>query len=142
MPLEGLVHVSELSWDKIQDPNTVVSKGDKVKVKVIDGKRGGRANSDRLAFSMKQAGDDPWIKAAKSYKVEQKISGKVTKVTDFGVFVSIVPGVEGLIHITKIPPDRKLKVGDKVEAIVEEFDSKEKKISLGLVLTQKPLLYK
>lgn len=134
--VEGLVHVSEISWDRVKDPHTVLSKGDKVKVKVIGTKSG------KLALSMKQALKDPWDEVEKNYKVEQKILGKVTKTTDFGVFVQLEPGIEGLVHITKIPPDHKIKTGDEVNAVIEEVDSKQRKISLGLVLTQKPLLYK
>lgn len=136
IPVEGLIHVSEMSWEKIEDPKTAIKKGDKVKVKVIGGK------NNRLALSMKQAMSDPWDTIEDNYKVEQKITGKVTRMTDFGVFVQIEPGIEGLLHITKIPPDHKMKTGDEVKAIIEELDAKARKISLGLVLTQKPLLYK
>lgn len=136
IPIEGLVHVSEMAWEKIQDPFSSFRKGDKIKVKVIGTKSG------KLALSIKQAQKDPWSLAAKNYKVDQKITGKVTKVTDFGVFLQLEPGIEGLIHITKIPPDKKLKIGDEVKAQVEEIDPKTRKLSLGLVLTQKPLLYK
>ena len=136
IPVEGLVHVSEVSWEKVQDPHTVINKGEKIKVKVI-GSKGGK-----LALSIKQALKDPWDEVDDNYKVEQKVTGKVAKITDFGMFLQLGPGVEGLIHITKIPPDKKFRVGDKVDATIEEIDAKHRKISLGLVLTQKPLLYK
>lgn len=134
--VEGLVHVSEISWEKVGDPHTVIQRGDNVKVKVIGTKNG------KLALSIKQALKDPWDEAAKKFKVDQKITGKVVKLTDFGVFVALEPGIEGLIHITKIPPDQKFKVGDEVKATIEEIDGKQRKISLGILLTQKPLLYK
>ncbi len=136
IPIEGLVHVSEMAWEKVQDPFSSIKRGDKIKVKVIGTKSG------KLALSMKQAQKDPWNEVAKNYKVDQKVTGKVTKLADFGVFLQLEPGIEGLIHITKIPPDHKLKMGDKVKATIEELDTKSRKISLGLVLTQKPLLYK
>ena len=136
IPLEGLVHVSELAWEKVGRPSDVVRKGQKVKVKVISTKGG------RIALSMKQAQDDPWTNIGKKYKVEQKVTGKVVKMTDFGAFVQLEPGVEGLIHITKIPPEQHLRVGDEVKAVIEEIDTVQRKMSLGIVLTQKPLLYK
>lgn len=134
--IEGLVHVSELSWEKIENPSTLFKKGQKVKVKVLAG-RGGK-----LSLSIKQASVDPWEKAGKKHKVEEKVKGRVVRVSDFGAFVAIEPGIEGLIHITKIPPTKHLKVGDQVECYIEEINLKEKRISLGLVLTQKPVGYK
>ena len=134
--VEGLVHISELSWSKVENVSDLVSVRDKVKVKVI-GTRDGK-----LSFSIKHAQKDPWDEAAKEYPAEKKVSGKVTKITDFGVFVSLEPGIEGLIHITNIPPGKKLSYGDEVNCYVQEIDPKAKKLSLGLVLTEKPVGYK
>lgn len=134
--VEGLVHISELSWDKVKKVSDVVSEGKEVKVRVI-----GIADN-KLALSIKQAQEDPWDKAAKKYKVDKKVKGTVRKLSDFGAFVRLEPGIEGLIHLTKIPPDQKLKVGDEVNVYIEEIDSKNKKISLGLVLTAKPVGYR
>lgn len=136
VPLEGLVHVSELEWNKVDNPEDVVSEGDKVKVKLI-----GKKNN-KLAFSIRQTMEDPWEKITKKYAKDKQYDGKVAKQTDFGVFVALEPGVEGLIHITKIPPDKKLRRGDEVKVYVEDINEKEKKISLGLVLTTKPVGYK
>jgi ribosomal protein S1 len=136
VPLEGLVHISELSWEKVEKPGDVVRIGDKIKVKVI-GK-----SSGKLALSVKQIQDDPWKGADKKYKKEKKVKGKVTKLSDFGVFVALEPGLEGLIHTTKIPPGKKLAKGDEVNVYIEEVDVKGRRISLGLVLTQKPVGYK
>lgn len=136
IPLEGLVHVSELEWNKVDSPEEVVRVGDKVKVKLI-----GRRNS-KLAFSMKQVKEDPWTQVSERYVKEKEYRAKVVKVSDFGVFVELEPGVEGLIHITKIPPDKKLKIGDEARVYVEELDKETKKLSLGLVLTEKPVGYK
>ncbi|MFC1600514.1 30S ribosomal protein S1 [Patescibacteria group bacterium] len=136
IPLEGLVHVSELEWDMVDNPEDVVNEGDKVKVKLI-GKR-----NNKLAFSIRQTEEDPWEMITKKYKKEKQYDGKVTKVSDFGLFVALEPGVEGLIHITKIPPDKKLRRGDEVKVYVEDIDEKEKRLSLGLVLTAKPVGYK
>lgn len=134
--IEGLVHISELSWGRVERTSDVVEKGDKVKVKVI-GKHDGK-----LALSIKQAGDDPWTLATKNYKKDAKITGKVVRISDFGVFVELEPGVEGLIHMTNIPPATKLSEGQEVKCYVQEIDSKNKRLSLGLVLSSKPLGYK
>ncbi|KKQ94543.1 hypothetical protein A2865_02910 [Candidatus Woesebacteria bacterium RIFCSPHIGHO2_01_FULL_39_17] len=136
IPLEGLVHISELSWEKVSSPDDVVSQGDKVKVKIV-AKRNGK-----LAFSIKQALEDPWEKVEKKYKKDKRVRADITRVTDFGVFVQLEPGIEGLIHITKIPPGKKLVKGDKVDVYVEDIDKENRKIALGLVLTEKPVGYK
>ena len=134
--LEGLVHVSELSFSKVNLPKDVVAEGDKVKVRVLASREG------KLAFSIKQAQKDPWSEVEAKYKVEDKITGKVTRISDFGAFVELEPGIEGLIHITKIPPTHKLAVGQEVKCIIEEVHPKDKRIALGLVLTSIPVGYK
>ena len=134
--LEGLVHVSEISYSKVALPSDVVSEGDKVKVKVIAMKDG------KIALSMKQAEKNPWSDVEKKYKPEDKVTGKVVRISDFGAFVELIPGVEGLIHITKIPPTHKLEVGQEVKCTIEEVNLKDKRISLGIVLTTAPVAYK
>ncbi len=134
--VEGLVHISELSWGRVEKVSDIVEKGDKVKIKII-GK-----NAGKLAFSIKQALKDPWEEAVKKYKPEDKVKGKVVRISDFGAFVELEPGVEGLIHITKIPPATRLSEGTEVNCYIEEIDTKSKRLSLGLVLTSKPLGYK
>lgn len=136
VPLEGLVHISEMSWDKVDNPEDVVKVGEKVSVKVIGKKKG------KLALSMKQRKTDPWDEISKKFKKEDRLTGKVMKMTDFGVFVQLEPGVEGLIHVTKIPPGKSFAKGEEAEVYIEEIDEKEKKISLGPVLTAKPIGYK
>jgi len=134
--IEGLVHISELSWEKIERPSEVFKLGQKVKVKVL-GIRDGK-----LALSLKQAQENPWENVSKKFKVDDKVKGTVTKNSDFGTFVKLAPGIEGLIHITKIPPATKLNVGDAVNCYIEEIDTKNKRISLGLILSVKPVGYK
>lgn len=136
VPLEGLVHVSELSWDKVRRSDEVVSVGDKVNVKVIAKARG------KLAFSIKQTIEDPWERIEEKYHKDQKVEGEVVRQNDFGVFVALEPGVEGLVHITKIPPSARYERGQKVDVYIEEVDKENKRISLGLVLTSKPIGYK
>lgn len=134
--VEGLVHVSELSYSKVNLPSDVVKEGDKVKVRVL------AAHEGKLALSIKHAGRDPWSEVETKYKPEAKVTGKVARISDFGVFVELEPGVEGLIHITKIPPTHKLVVGAEVKCTIEEVNLKDKRIALGLVLTSVPVGYK
>lgn len=136
VPVEGLVHISEMSWEKVDTPSSLYKVGDRVKVVVIGKDEG------RLSFSIKQMKHDPWESVDKKYKKDMKIKGKVIKQSDFGVFVELESGIEGLVHITKIPPGKRLRKGDNVDVYVEDVDKKNKKISLGLVLTQKPVGYK
>lgn len=136
VPLEGLVHISELSWSKVEKVSDQVSVGDSVKVKVI-GK-----NDGRLALSIKQAQDDPWDTIKKKYKKDTKVEGEIVRMSGYGAFVKLEDGVEGLIHLTKIPPGKKLEKGQKVKVYVEDLDEKKRKMSLGLVLTAKPVGYK
>lgn len=134
--VEGLVHVSELSYSKVALPSDVVHEGDNVKVRVL------AAHEGKLALSIKSAGKDPWSEVEEKFKPEDKVTGKVVRISDFGVFVELVPGVEGLIHITKIPPTHKLVVGAEVKCTIEEVNVKDKRIALGLVLTTAPVGYK
>lgn len=134
--LEGLVHVSELSWDKVAKPSEYYSQGDKVEVVVL------AKEGKKLSLSIKQTENDPWGNIEEKYAKDTKHTGQVTRVSDFGVFVHLEHGVEGLIHITKVPPGQKLEEGKDVNVYVEDVDSKAKKISLGLVLTAKPVGYK
>lgn len=136
VPVEGLVHISEVSWGKTENIRDVLKEGDTVPVKVIGSRDG------RLSLSIKHAKVDPWSTVAKKFKKDEKYKGVVTKVSDYGVFVALEEGVEGLIHITKIPPGMNLRVNDEINVIVEDIDANNKKIALGLVLTAKPVGYK
>lgn len=134
--IEGLVHVSEISFSRVNLPSDVLKEGDKVKVKVLAGHEG------KLALSIKQAKKDPWEEVETKFKPEDKVTGKVVRLSDFGAFVELEPGVEGLIHITQIPPTTKLSVGSEVKCTIEEVNKKDRRIALGLVLTQIPVGYK
>ncbi|MBM3205728.1 S1 RNA-binding domain-containing protein [Candidatus Shapirobacteria bacterium] len=137
-PLEGLVHISEISWEKVDDPSKFYKQGDKVKVQVllVD------ENNGKLNLTMKQLEKDPWVEIEKKYPVESKVKGEVTRVAPFGAFVLLDKGVEGLIHSSKLPAEKILKVGEKVDCFVESIDKKNRKMSLGLVLKAKPVGYK
>ena len=134
--VEGLVHVSELSFSRVNLPSDIIHEGDKVQVKVL------AAHEGKLALSVKQAKKDPWEGVEKKYKSEDKVTGKVVRISDFGVFVELEPGIEGLVHITQIPPTYKLSVGAEVKCTIEEVNLKDKRIALGLVLTSVPVGYK
>ena len=136
--LEGLVHISEISWEKVDDPNEYYKEKDEVKVQVL----GVDEKSGKLNLSIKQLKPDPWEKIEKKYPIEGKVKGEVVKLAPFGAFVHLEPGIEGLIHLSKIPVEKSLKVGDKVSCYIESIDKENRRMSLGLVLTQKPVAYK
>jgi small subunit ribosomal protein S1 len=110
--VEGLVHVSELSFSRVNLPSDVIHEGDKIKVKVL------AAHEGKLALSIKHAQKDPWDGVEAKYKPEDKVTGKIVRISDFGAFVELESGVEGLIHITQIPPAYKLVVGAEVKCTV------------------------
>lgn len=136
--VEGLVHISEISWEKVTNPHQYFNIGDKVSVLLL----GIDETAGKLNLSLKQLVSDPWAEAAKHFRHDQKVLGIVSKVADFGVFVKLEPGIEGLIHITKIPPERQLKVEEEVECLIEAVNLEQRKISLSLVLKEKPAVYK
>lgn len=137
IPVEGLVHVSEMSWVKVNRPEDIVSVDDEVEVYILGTEKG------KLSLSMKSGAKDPWFAIDERYHPDDKVKGRVVRVSDFGAFVELEPGVEGLIHITKIPPATILKEGSEVNCYVEEVDSKNQRIALGIIVTTaKPVGYK
>ncbi len=132
-PMDGLVHMSELSWKRNIKPKEMFKKGDPVKVKVIGIDR----EKNRLSLSIKQTQDDPWLSAADRWKPNDRATGIVTNVTDFGAFIEVEPGIEGLIHIgdlswTRIKHPRDvLRKGQEVEVVVLDVDMEKKRMSLG-----------
>lgn len=136
--LEGLVHISEIAWEKVGNPSDYFKIGDKIRVLVISTE----AVSGKLNLSIKQLTADPWQELIKKYSLEQEISGQVSRISGFGVFVELEKGIEGLIHISKIPPQVELKFGEKVTCVIEEIDNQKRKISLALVLKEKPVGYR
>jgi len=134
--IEGLVHISEVSWQKVDSLTDLFQPGQKVEVKVISLEDG------RIQFSIKQLLPDPWDELEKKYPVDSKLSGKVARLTSFGALVQIELGIEGLVHISKIPPELPINEGDKIDVYIESIDKKSRRISLGLVLSQKPIGYK
>ncbi len=131
--LEGLVHISEISWNRIEHPSQVLKPGQEVDVLVMDI----NPQERRIALSIKRLQPDPWVGVEERYKVGQIVRGKVTNVSDFGVFVEVERGLEGLIHISElaegnfIHPRNVVEEGDEVVAQVLEVDEKNYKLSLS-----------
>jgi small subunit ribosomal protein S1 len=138
--VEGLVHVSEMSWKKdIKDPSKIIKVGDTVEAVVLSIARDDR----RISLGMKQTKPDPWSTVDEKFKVDQKVVVKVTNLKDFGVFVQLIDGVEGLVHINDFFWDKKvkkasdyLKKGQKVEAVIRTIDRKNRRISLSIKHTK------
>ena len=136
--IEGLVHISEISWDKLEDSTKGFSVGQETEVIVVSKDE----EAGRLNLSIKQLSEDPFAETLKKYTKEQKVVGKVTKATPYGIFIALEDGVEGLMHISKIPPNMTLNVGDKVECEVESVDAATRRVALVPVVTEKPILYR
>jgi len=137
--VDGLVHISEISWEKVRDPKNHFKKGQKLKVMVLSIDK----DSGKLNLSVKRLSDDPWAKIEKKFKVGSKHKGKVIRVEPFGVFVNFEAGVDGLIHISKIPAGEEPEVGKSVDVFVETVDSENRRMSLSMVLkTTEKLIYK
>lgn len=136
--LEGLIHISEISWEKVDDPNKHFSVGDEVEVEVI----GVDEDTGKLNLSIKRLKDDPWDDIKDKYAEGTKHTGKVVRMAPFGVFVNFEPGIDGLIHISKMPADREFEVGEEVDVYVEKLDVENRRMSLGVVLHEVPVGYK
>jgi small subunit ribosomal protein S1 len=137
--IDGLLHITDMAWGRLQHPSEVVKVGDKVKVVVLkyDPQR------ERVSLGMKQIMTDPWTKAAENYPVSTRFRGKVVSVTDYGAFVELEKGVEGLIHVSEmtwskraVHPSKVVNVGDSVEVQVLGVDEANRRISLGLKQTE------
>jgi len=135
--LDGLVHISEISWEKIDNLPEIYKIGDETKVVLIN------KNDGRLQFSIKRLQKDPWSDIAKKYPLEKEINGEVVRIAGFGALVRLEPGIEGLVHVSKISPGAKLELGQKVGCYVESLDVENRRLSLGLVMTGKKMpIYK
>jgi len=133
--IDGLLHITDMSWRRINHPSEMLSIGDTVKVKVKDVDR----DSKRVSLGLKQLKPDPWKNVMETYQIGNQVTGKVVSLTDYGAFVELETGIEGLIHVSEMSwtkhikhPSEVMKVGQEVDAIVLEVDEKARKISLGL----------
>jgi len=133
--IEGLLHISELSWTgRIKKPSDVIAMGDTVKVQVIDIKK----EEQKISFSLKSLEPNPWPEIAERYPEGSIVKGKVYNITDFGAFVELEPGIDGLLHISNITdgdikhPSEVLRKGQKIDVMVLEIDPENKRIALGM----------
>ncbi len=132
--MDGLVHVSELSWRHVNHPGEIVTVGDKVRVKVLDVDHG----KERISLSIRQTAEDPWETFARDASVGSVVEGKVTKTVPFGAFVSVGDGVEGLVHVSEIAahhvesPELELSIGQEVNVKVTEIDADRRRVSLSI----------
>jgi small subunit ribosomal protein S1 len=132
--IDGLIHISELSWSHVNHPSEVIEIGETVRVKVLDIDR----ERQRISLGLKQTQEDPWQRVVDSYRPGDALDGTVTKVVAFGAFVEIVPGVEGLVHISELAehhvesPGEVVSPGDKVRVKILEIDEERRRISLSI----------
>ncbi len=135
--LEGLVHISEISWEKVSDLSLMFRAKDKIKIKLIN------KDDSRLQFSIKRLTDDPWAVIEEKYPKDKECEGEVVRIANFGALVKLETGVEGLIHISKLTGGVSVKEGEKVQVYIESIDVQKRKISLGIVETNKKnVIYK
>ncbi len=138
--VDGLVHVSELSWKHIDHPSEVVEVGDQVEVEVLDVD----LDRERVSLSLKATQEDPWQKFAREHAVNENVDGEVTKLVPFGAFVKVADGIEGLVHISELAerhvevPEAVVNVGDQIEVKVIDIDTVRRRISLSLKQAQAP----
>jgi small subunit ribosomal protein S1 len=130
--IEGLIHISEISWERVANPSDHLKVGDEVDAKII------AIDKDRLSLSLKQLQDDPWLTEIDKFKVGDEIEGTVTRITPFGAFVQIGPAVEALVHVSELgkngdaDPEKVFKLNERKEFKILEIDKENRKISLSL----------
>lgn len=129
---DGLLHISEMSWGRVENPKKVFNVADKVTVLIKD------INGDKIALSLKFPEENPWVTAAEDFAVGNVVKGKVARMTDFGAFVELAPGVDALLHVSQISrehvakPSDVLSIGQEIEAKVVDFNDEDRKISLSM----------
>ncbi len=136
--LDGLVHISEIAWEKVDRIEDYVKVGQEVKVKIISVDK----NTGKLQISLKRLTEDPWKDLEKEYPVNSIVTGRVKKIEPFGVFINIKPGVDALLHISKIPTDVVLREGEKVQCYIESIDPTHRRLSVGLALSKPTIPYR
>lgn len=133
--IDGLLHITDMSWKRIKHPSELITVGDEINVVVLKFDR----ERSRVSLGMKQLGDDPWSNIKRRYPQSTRMFGKVTNIADYGCFVELEEGVEGLVHVSEmswtnknIHPSKVVQLGDEVEVIVLEIDEERRRISLGI----------
>jgi small subunit ribosomal protein S1 len=133
--IDGLLHVTDMSWGRVNHPSELFQVGDQLKVKVLKFD----PETERVSLGLKQIQPDPWVDAAHKYPIGKRIQGKVVSLTDYGAFLELEPGIEGLVHVSEMSwtkrvkhPSKVVNVGDAVDAVVLDIDEGNRKISLGM----------
>ena len=133
--IDGLLHITDMAWRRVRHPTEVVNVGDEIEVKVLKYDR----ERNRVSLGLKQLGEDPWVSIAQRYPEGSRIAGKVTNIADFGAFVEIEEGVEGLVHVSEmdwtnrnIHPSRVVQIGDETQVMILDVDEERRRISLGI----------
>jgi len=133
--IDGLLHITDMAWRRVKHPNEVVEIGQEIQVKVLKFDR----DRQRVSLGLKQMGEDPWVNISRRYPESTRVFGKVTNIADYGCFVEIEEGVEGLVHVSEmdwtnknIHPSKVVNLGDEVEVMVLDIDEERRRISLGI----------
>ncbi|MFN9489395.1 MAG: 30S ribosomal protein S1 [Betaproteobacteria bacterium] len=133
--IDGLLHITDLAWRRVKHPSEMLSVGDEVTAKVLKFDQ----EKNRVSLGMKQLGEDPWVGLSRRYPPKTRLFGKVSNLTDYGAFVEIEPGIEGLVHVSEmdwtnknVHPSKVVQLGDEVEVMVLEIDEDRRRISLGM----------
>jgi small subunit ribosomal protein S1 len=133
--IDGLLHITDLAWRRVKHPSEVLAVGDEVEAKVLKFDQ----EKNRVSLGLKQLGEDPWVGLARRYPVGTRLFGKVTNLTDYGAFVEIEQGIEGLVHVSEmdwtnknVHPSKVVQLGDEVEVMILEIDEERRRISLGM----------
>ncbi|KAF1690483.1 30S ribosomal protein S1 [Pseudoxanthomonas taiwanensis] len=133
--IDGLLHITDMAWKRVRHPSEVVNVGDELDVRVLKFDR----ERNRVSLGLKQLGEDPWENISRRYPANSRVFGRVSNVTDYGAFVEIEPGVEGLVHVSEmdwtnknVNPSKVVQVGDEVEVMVLDVDEERRRISLGM----------
>jgi small subunit ribosomal protein S1 len=133
--VDGLLHITDISWKRVKHPSELLTVGQEIRVKVLSFD----SDRNRVSLGMKQLGNDPWVDLVERYPVGHRLKGKVTNITDYGCFVEIEEGVEGLVHMSEmdwtnknIHPSKVVNLGDEVEVMILEIDQDRRRISLGM----------
>ncbi len=133
--IDGLLHITDMAWRRVKHPSEILKVGDEIKVKVLKYDR----DKKRVSLGLKQLGEDPWLDIARRYPVNTRLFGQVTNITDYGCFVQIEDGIEGLVHMSEmdwtnknVHPAKLVQPGQEVEVIVLEIDEDRRRISLGM----------
>ena len=136
--IDGLLHITDMAWKRVRHPSEVVNVGDELEVRVLRFDR----ERNRVSLGLKQLGEDPWVAISRRYPTGTRLFGKVSNVTDYGCFVELEPGVEGLVHVSEmdwtnknVNPSKVVQLGDDVEVMVLDVDAERRRISLGIKQT-------